>query len=44
MAATRTELVQQFVLSISEDINLYRKLLALLQHQKALYLKFDGEA
>ncbi|ASI89512.1 hypothetical protein C9980_22980 [Vibrio mediterranei] len=44
MAATRTELVQQFVLSISEDIKLYRKLLALLQHQKALYLKFDGEA
>ncbi len=35
MAATRTELVQQFVLSISEDIKLYRKLLALLQHQKA---------
>ncbi|MBY6199136.1 flagellar export chaperone FlgN [Vibrio hangzhouensis] len=44
MAATRTELVQQFVLSITEDIRLYRKLLALLQHQKALYLKFDGEA
>ncbi len=30
------------MLSISEDIKLYRKLLALLQHQKALYLKFDG--
>ncbi|WP_112478731.1 flagellar protein FlgN [Vibrio variabilis] len=44
MAASKTELVQTFVLSISEDIKLYRKLLALLQHQKALYLKFDGES
>ncbi|MGF1774395.1 flagellar protein FlgN [Vibrio wakamikoensis] len=44
MAASKTELVQAFVLSISDDIKLYRKLLALLQHQKALYLKFDGES
>lgn len=44
MAASKTELVQTFVMSISEDIKLYQKLLALLQHQKALYLKFDGES
>jgi flagella synthesis protein FlgN len=44
MTTSKTELVQRFVLSISEDIKLYRKLLALLQHQKALYLKFDGES
>lgn len=44
MATSKTELVQNFVVSISEDIKLYRKLLSLLQHQKALYLKFDGES
>ncbi|NMS37629.1 flagellar protein FlgN, partial [Vibrio parahaemolyticus] len=36
--------IQQFVRSISEDIKLYQQLLPLLQQQKVLYLKFDGEA
>ncbi|WP_346266739.1 flagellar export chaperone FlgN, partial [Vibrio parahaemolyticus] len=36
--------MQQFVRSISEDIKLYQQLLPLLQQQKVLYLKFDGEA
>ncbi|MGV2989726.1 flagellar export chaperone FlgN [Vibrio sp. E150_011] len=44
MTVTKSELVQNFVVSISDDIRLYHKLLALLQHQKALYLKLDGNA
>ena len=44
MTVTKSELVQNFVVSITEDIKLYQKLLALLQHQKALYLKLDSDA
>ncbi|WP_199460814.1 flagellar export chaperone FlgN [Vibrio owensii] len=44
MATAASQHIQQFVRSISEDIKLYQQLLGLIQQQKALYLKFDGEA
>ncbi|ELB2768156.1 MULTISPECIES: flagellar export chaperone FlgN [Vibrio] len=44
MASAVSRRIQQFVRSISEDIKLYQQLLPLLQQQKVLYLKFDGEA
>ncbi|HHF3192495.1 TPA: flagellar export chaperone FlgN [Vibrio alginolyticus] len=44
MASAVSQRIQQFVRSISEDIKLYQQLLPLLQQQKVLYLKFDGEA
>ncbi|EJA7340920.1 TPA: flagellar protein FlgN [Vibrio parahaemolyticus] len=44
MASAASQRIQYFVRSISEDIKLYQQLLTLLQQQKALYLKFDGEA
>ncbi|MDL2043486.1 flagellar protein FlgN, partial [Vibrio parahaemolyticus] len=43
MASAASQRIQYFVRSISEDIKLYQQLLTLLQQQKALYLKFDGE-
>ncbi|BCG20176.1 flagellar export chaperone FlgN [Vibrio alginolyticus] len=43
MASAVSQRIQQFVRSISEDIKLYQQLLPLLQQQKVLYLKFDGE-
>lgn len=44
MASAVSQRIQQFVRSISEEIKLYQQLLPLLQQQKVLYLKFDGEA
>ncbi|WP_425670314.1 flagellar export chaperone FlgN [Vibrio owensii] len=44
MATAASQHIQQFVRSISEDIKLYQQLLGLIQQQKALYLKFDGDA
>ncbi len=44
MASAVSQRIQQFVRSIYEDIKLYQQLLPLLQQQKVLYLKFDGEA
>ncbi|MBO0201931.1 flagellar export chaperone FlgN [Vibrio sp. Vb1166] len=44
MASAVSQRIQQFVRSISEDIKLYQQLLPLLQQQRVLYLKFDGEA
>jgi len=41
--ATASQYIQQFVRSISEDIQRYQQLLVLIQQQKALYLQFDGE-
>lgn len=44
MATTASQHIQQIVRSIAEDVKLYQQLLGLIQQQKALYLKFDGEA
>ncbi|MGR5131081.1 flagellar export chaperone FlgN [Vibrio alfacsensis] len=43
-ASQHIQHIQHFVRSISSDIKLYQQLLILIQQQKALYLKFDGEA
>ena len=43
MATAASQHIQQFMRSIAEDVKLYQQLLALIQQQKALYLKFDGE-
>jgi flagella synthesis protein FlgN len=44
MATTASHHIQKFVRSITEDVKLYQQLSGLIQQQKALYLKFDGEA
>ncbi|HHF3267445.1 TPA: flagellar export chaperone FlgN [Vibrio diabolicus] len=44
MASAVSQRIQQFIRSIPEDIKLYQQLIPLLQQQKTLYLKFDGEA
>ncbi|UTZ24096.1 flagellar protein FlgN [Vibrio campbellii] len=44
MATTASHHIQKFVRSIAEDVKLYQQLSGLIQQQKALYLKFDGEA
>ncbi|WP_394157224.1 flagellar protein FlgN [Vibrio campbellii] len=44
MATTASQHIQKFVRSIAEDVKLYQQLSGLIQQQKALYLKFDGEA
>ncbi|AXB33795.1 flagellar protein FlgN [Vibrio campbellii] len=44
MATTASQHIQKFVRSIAGDVKLYQQLSGLIQQQKALYLKFDGEA
>ena len=44
MATAASQYIQQFVRSISEDIQRYQQLLVLIQQQKRLYLQFDGES
>ncbi len=44
MAANRGQYIQSFILTINDDIKLYKQLHRLIAEQKALYLQFQGEA
>ncbi len=44
MASEKQLLIQGFIHSISDDIKLYQKLIALQKQQSALYLNFDAVA
>ncbi len=43
MASNRGQHIQNFVLTINDDIKLYRQLHTLLKEQKTLYLQFNGD-
>ncbi len=44
MTSEKQRLIQGFIHSISDDIKLYQKLIALQQQQSTLYLNFDADA
>ncbi len=43
MAQTKTQLIQNFVTTLSTDCHYYTELLKLLQQQQSLYLTFDSD-
>lgn len=44
MTATATQLIQEFIYSITVDLELYQTLSSLLREQKSIYLAFDNKA
>ncbi|WP_428775215.1 flagellar protein FlgN [Vibrio sp.] len=44
MAISKTQSIQNFIRTIGQDIQHYRRLVPLLEQQQKLYLQFDGRA